>query len=657
MTQNDRTWLRLRISLLLCLVSLLFLVVFGRAYDLQVLQSKKLAGMAERQSQRIVPLVPKRGVLYDRKKEEMAVSVEVDSAFAQPAKMEDLRAAAQKIGPVLGQKPAALLGKLKKDEPFLWLQRGIAPEQRTAIEKHGLAGVDFLKETKRFYPQREVGVHVLGFAGLDAQGLEGVELAYNEFIRGEPGFMVVSKDALGRSISPQSLPFRQSLEGSDILLTIDNHIQYIVEKELSKAVQACSAKGGMAVVMNPRTGEILAMAVQPSFDPNQFSSSPPQVRKNRAITDTFEPGSTFKVFLLAAALEEQVTSPKEMFFCENGSYAVGGRVIHDVHKYGWLSLSDVIKVSSNIGASKVGRKLGKNKLHRYLKNFGFGGKSGVDLPGEVSGFLAAPRYWSEIALANISFGQGVSITALQLTAALSAVANGGVLMRPYVVKAVLEPNGTIVKENRPRPIRRVISAQTASRVAQILKTVMEDGGTGKTARLSGYESAGKTGTAQKALANGRGYSDKRTGSFYGFAPADNPEVVITVVIDEPQGTSYGGVVAGPAFKAIGEQILPCIGVYPQGVTYLTKAGPAGLPVGEGSGTPASAGAAGLELPEEPGVMPDFSGKSLRQVVLAGQRLGLDLKLVGTGKVVSQAPAPGHVLQGQTRGVVKFEPSS
>ena len=653
----SQTWLRFRITLLLCLFSFLFLVIFGRAYQLQVVQSKRLAAMADRQSHQIVQLVPKRGILYDRKKEEMAISVEVDSVFAQPRKVHDLKEVAQKIGPILGKRPGALWSVMKPEETFVWLQRGITPEQRAAVEKYKFPGVDFLKETKRFYPQGEVGVHVIGFAGLDAQGLEGVELGYDEFIRGEPGFMLISKDALGRTITPQSLPFRNSYHGCEIILTIDKNIQYIVEKELKRATQACSAKGGMAVVMNPRTGEILAMAVEPSFDPNHFSSAPPQVRKNRAITDTFEPGSTLKAFLLATALEEQVASPKEMFFCEDGSYLVGGKVIHDVHKYGWLSLGDIIKVSSNIGASKVGRKLGKNKLYRYLKNFGFGGKTGVDLPGEVSGFLAAPRYWSEVGLANISFGQGVSSTALQLTAALAAVANGGVLMRPYVVKAVLEPNGNVLKENRPKALRRVISQETASTVTQILKTVMEEGGTGRTARLSGYESAGKTGTAQKALPNGRGYSDKRVGSFIGFAPADNPQLVITVIVDEPQGSSYGGVVAAPAFKAVAEQVLPYTGVYPKGVTYLTKVGPSRLPAEEPPMPPSSVQPVSLGISEEPGVMPDFSGKSLRQVVLTAQRLGLDLKLVGSGRAVSQNPPPGQVLQGQNRGVVKFEPMS
>jgi cell division protein FtsI (penicillin-binding protein 3) len=657
MKQPPPTWHRTRIVLLLCIFSCLFLVVFGRAYHLQVIQSEWLAAMAARQSERIVQLIPKRGILYDRKKEEMAISVEVDSVFAQPGKVQDLRAVAQKIGPVLGKRPTALLGKLKERESFVWLQRGITPEQRTAIEKYDFKGIDFLKESKRFYPQGELGVHVIGFAGVDAKGLEGVELEYDEFIRGEPGYMIISRDALGRSITPQSISYRQSLDGCEVILTIDKNIQYLVEKELKKAVQAWSAKGGMAVVMNPKTGEILALALQPTFDPNHASQSSDEVRRNRAIADTFEPGSTFKVFSLAAALEERVASPREMFFCENGSYLVGGKTIHDAHKHGWLSLSDIIKVSSNIGASKVGQKLGKNRLYRYLKSFGFGAKTGVDLPGEVPGILTTPRTWSEVGLANISFGQGVSVTALQLTSSLAALANGGVLMKPYVVKAVLGPDGGVLKENQPKMVRRVVSPETTGTVVRILKTVMDEGGTGRAARLTDYEAAGKTGTAQKALANGRGYSEKRVGSFFGFAPLDNPQVAILVVIDEPQGNSFGGVVAAPAFKAMSEQVLPSMGVYPRGVTYLAKAGSARTARREENISPVPAQRAPVGVAEEPGVMPDFAGKTMRQVMLTAQRLGLDLKLVGSGKAISQNPPPGQVLQGQTRGVVKFAPES
>lgn len=656
-----QTWLRFRITLLLCLFSLLFLVVFIRAYQLQVSHSQKLAALAERQYQRIVSLVPKRGTIYDRQKKEMAISMEMDSVFVQPAKVPDLKEAAQKIAPALGKRPEMVLKKMKEDKPFIWLERGIHPAQRAAIEKLDLEGVDFLKEARRFYPQGEVGAQVIGFAGLDSQGLEGVELGYDELLRGEPGYVLISKDGLGRAIIPGDPGVQRSEEGCEIILTIDRNIQYIAEKELKSAVQACSAKGGMVVVMNPKTGEILAMAVQPSFDPNRFAAFPAQVLKNRILTDSFEPGSTFKVFLLAAALEERAVGLNDVFFCENGTFTVGGKIIHDVHKYGWLSVGEIIKVSSNIGASKVGRKLGKGKLHRTFKNFGFGHKTGIDLPGEVPGSLPAPQYWSEVGLANISFGQGISVTALQLTAALSAVANGGVMMRPYIVKSVQERGGNVLKENQPKALRRVLSQETAKSIGLVLKTVTEEGGTGKAANLSGYETAGKTGTAQKASTTGRGYSDKRMGSFIGFAPVDNPQVVVTVIIDEPQGIRYGGVVAAPAFKAIGEQVLPYMGIYPKGVTYLVQEVSRDLspprPSGDDPKTESSAAPSkGSEILEEPGVMPDFSGKSIRQVIQISKKLGLNLKLEGSGRAVAQTPAPGQVLQGETRGNVRFQPN-
>jgi len=652
-------WLRIRIAFLLCLFSFLFLVVLGRAYQLQVMQSHKLAGLAERQHQRVVPLVPKRGILYDRKREEMAISIDVDSVFAQPGKMQNPVEAARKIAPVLGKKPEAILKKLREEKPFVWLERGITEEQRLAVEKLGIEGGDFLREAKRFYPQREAGSHVIGFAGVDSQGLEGIDLVYDELIKGDPGYILIAKDALGRPISPESPGMRQSQNGCEILLTLDRNIQYIVERELKKAVQGSSAKGGMAVVMHPKTGEILAMATYPSFDPNRFSAYSAHLLKNRNITDTFEPGSTFKTFLLAAVLEEGIASPKDVFFCENGTYTVGGRVIHDVHKYGWLSLGEIIKVSSNIGTSKVGRKLGRGRYYSYLKSFGFGNKTGIDLPGETTGFLPALQDWSEVGLANISFGQGISLTTLQLTNALAAIANGGSLMRPYVVKAVMDPAGNVLKENRPKVLRRVISTETARTVTTILKTVTEEGGTGKSAAVPGYEIAGKTGTAQKALANGRGYSDKRIGSFIGFAPAENPQAVITIIIDEPEGVRFGGVVAGPAFKAIAEQILPYLGAYPKGTTYLV-AGGKGKTVpaapAEVQSSSVTAQVRGEDFPEARGVMPDFSGKSIRQVVQTAQRLGLELKFVGSGRAVAQTPPPGHILQGEMRGVVRFQPS-
>lgn len=660
MKASAKKWMPGRFFFLFILFSALFLIIFFRAFQLQVWQSSQLAKLAERQYQRVVPLIPKRGVLYDRRREEMAISMEVDSVFAQPKKVKNIKEAALKIGRILGKKPEGIRQKLAEDKPFVWLQRWITPAQRSALESLQIEGIDFLKEAKRFYPQGEIGAQVIGFAGLDSKGLEGVELGYDEFIRGQPGYILIPKDALGRPIMSPNSNFRQAEEGCDVVLAIDKNIQYMAEKELKKAVQNCGAKGGTVIIMEAATGEILAMASYPSFNPNNFQAYQPQVFKNRSVTDAFEPGSTFKVFLLAAILEEGLASLRDVFFCENGSYHVGGKVIHDVHKYGWLTLGDIIKVSSNIGASKLGKKLGREKFYRYLEEFGFGKKTGIDFPGEVSGNLPPFSSWSEVGLANISFGQGISLTALQLTAAMAAIANKGLLMRPYVGKVIQRKDGVILKENRPKVVRRVISPETANTVTAILKTVTREGGTGKAAFLPGYEVAGKTGTAQKAFLSGRGYSEKRIGSFIGFIPADNPRVVISVIIDEPQGISYGGVVAAPAFKAIAEQILPYMGIYPQGVTYLVQAVPKNDSSPRDNKSSSSFnpfnGAKNDEQLGERGVMPDFHGKSMRQVMQMAQRLGLDLKLVGSGRAVDQTPPPGEIIQGDKKGIVKFQPA-
>lgn len=657
MKAAERKWPSFRLVFLLIFFSLLFLIIFFRAFQLQVLKSSQLAKLAERQYQRIVPLIPKRGILYDRRKEELAISIEVDSVFAQPKKIKNIEEAALKIGRILGKKPGKLRQKLQEEKPFVWIQRWITPAQRLAIENLNIEGIHFLKEAKRVYPHREMGAHIIGISGLDSKGLEGVELGYDEFLRGEPGYILIPKDGLGRSIISQNPDFRRAEEGCELILTIDKNVQYVVEKELKKAVQACGAKGGMALVMEPKSGQIFAMAVQPSFDPNHFQVYHPGVLRNRIVADTFEPGSTFKTFLLAAMLEEKVASPRELVFCENGSYHIGGKVIHDIHKYGWLTMADVLKVSSNIGASKLGRKLGKEKFYQYLKEFGFGKKTGIDLPGEVSGFLPHYSTWSEVGLANISFGQGISLTALQLTVAMAAIANKGMLMRPYIVKVVQSKDGEIIKENRPKFVKRIISPATADSVTKILKLVTQEGGTGKAANVPGYEVAGKTGTAQKALISGRGYSEKRIGSFIGFVPADDPRLVISVIIDEPQGISYGGVVAAPAFRAIAEQVLPYIGVYPKGVTYLAKANHHSHD--QLGGVAKDARPPKLEKETDsrlsPEVMPDFHGKSMRQVLQMAKELGLELKLVGSGRAVAQMPSPGETLSADKKGIVKFQP--
>ena len=351
------------------------------------------------------------------------------------------------------------------------------------------------------------------------------------------------------------LGFEDFLTGNSVVLTIDKTIQYTAEKELAVAVRKSGAKGGTAIVMDPKSGEVLAMANYPQFNPNDLSSTSQAALKNRAIVDTYEPGSTFKVFLLAAALEEGVVKPGDKFNCENGSMELAGKVIHDTHKHGALTVREIMKFSSNIGSAKIAAKLGKERFYDYITSFGFGSPTGIELNGEGSGILRSMKTWSNLELATLSFGQGVSATPIQLTTAFSAIANGGYLMKPYLVKDILDRDGKVIKSNQPQIVKKVISGDTASKVTEMLRDVVAEGGTGTEAALNGYDVAGKTGTAQK-VSGGRGYREnKHVASFIGFVPAESPELVVLVAIDEPEGIQYGGIVAAPAFRAISETSL------------------------------------------------------------------------------------------------------
>ncbi len=552
-----------RILVIGFLFLLSYLVVLGRSFQLQVLRSETLRGRAERQQRKFTLSTPRRGRIFDREGQELAVSVAVDSIYAQPRKIFDRSAVARQLSPILRIPRRELLNKLSPERPFVWLSRRISPSQSLKIKALDLKGIGFIQENKRFYPNRTLAGHLLGFAGLDSQGLEGLELKYDHLIKGEPELFLTERDARGHTIFPRGGNLLRSSEGNDLYLTIHKGIQYIAERELKKAVLATRAKSGVVVVTNPLTGEVLALALQPEFNPNCFWRYQPSLWRNRAITDSFEPGSTFKVFLLAAAIEEAVAQPKDLFFCEKGSYEIGGNTIHDPREYGWLSLEQIIHFSSNIGASKIGEKLGKEKFYQYITAFGFGEKTGIDLPGEISGLVRPPRSWFQMGVRTISFGQGISLSPLQLISALGAIANGGRLMRPFVVKKIIDPRGTVIHTTKPRVIRRVISPKTARIVTKILTGVVKKNATGWRAALKGYEVAGKTGTAQKADIINGGYSEDRLlGSFMGFVPAKEPELAILVIIDEPQGKANGGLVAAPVFKRIAEKTLLILGAPP-----------------------------------------------------------------------------------------------
>jgi len=661
--RDDREkWTRLRIRAIGAVFVFLLMVTVARAFYLQIYEQERFAHLAEKQHLKVVQLIPSRGAIYDATNSALAVSVEMDSLFAEPRNIEDVPAVAARLAPVLGVPREQLEKKMQGNKGFVWLQRRLTPEVAAAVRKLEIDGLAFVKEPKRFYPNAEIGSHVIGFTGLDPEGLEGVERKFDSTLLGNTGYLVTERDALGRDVGTRGIMRQDASTGQSLALTIDKNIQYIAEKELATAVETSRAKGGIAIVMDPASGRLLAMANYPTFNPNAVARALPQAMRNKAITDSFEPGSTMKVFLIAAALEEKVVGANESFNCENGVYNIGGRTIHDTHKYGRLSVGEILKYSSNIGSAKIGSRLGPERLYGYLRNFGFGTRSNVDLPGEVSGYLRNKSQWYGVDLATISFGQGLSVSALQLTTAISAIANGGTLMQPYVVDRIMDSKGNVVKQFAPVSRQRVVSAETAKHVARMMEAVAAEGGTGTGASVDGYKVAGKTGTAQKADPVTKGYSlDKRTASFVGFVPAENPRLTILVVIDEPKTSPYGGVVAAPAFSAIARQSLCYLRVSPTQplknrgeVVEAKKAEPAGTTVAIADEVE--------DVPQESSardgmVMANFHGLSMRQALQLMEKRGLNVRLIGSGRVVEQSPSPGSRINPSDPVWVRLAPSA
>ena len=657
MRDRKEKWVRIRIRLIGGVFAFFFAITSARAFYLQVINKEKLVKLAEKQYQKIVPLTPVRGVIYDRNNAPLAVSIEMDSCYAEPRNIENIRETADSLSHLLGMPRVTLQKKLNGSRNFAWLLRRMPPDQARKIKELELDGIGFVKETKRFYPNGEVAGHVIGFTGLDPDGLEGIELKYNSTILGSIGYLVTERDALGRDINRKETVVTKASKGHNVTLTLDKNIQYITEKELAKAVTESGAKGGMALVMEPQSGRVLAMANYPGFNPNSFSQYSVSLLKNKTIVDSFEPGSTFKVFLIAAALEDKIVTPNEAFNCENGSFSIGGRTIHDTHKYGRLTVSEILKYSSNIGAAKIGSRLGQERLYSHLKDFGFGARSGIDLPGEAYGYLRDGSQWFGVDLATISFGQGVSATALQLATAVSAVANGGLLMKPYVVEKISDENGTELDRTSPQVLRRVISPETAVKMARMMEGVATEGGTGMNAAVEGYRVAGKTGTAQKVDPLTRGYSvDKRTASFVGFIPADNPRLTILVVVDEPKTSPYGGVVAAPAFGAIAQQTLCYLKVSPE-QSLKAKHESTETPTPAPADVSKAAAEGTINEGVEGAAMPDFRGMSMRQVLQAMGKRGLNVKLLGSGRATEQSPLPGQRIGPSDHVWVKFGASA
>ena len=546
------------IALFFLLLAFLALVVV-RLFSLQIRDHQRFTQKATQQYERRLPVTAKRGTITDRHGRELAVSLEAHSLYAHPTAVRDPRAAAAALAPILGQSRGEILKRLSPDKPFVWLQRKVPARQAEVLAGLTIPGFGLLPETRRSYPRGELAAHLVGFVGLDDAGLEGVEYQYDALLGGGPHFVTGRVDARGRILFRDEGPSRPA--PADLILTVDEVIQYVAERELKRAVAKAQAQAGTVLVLEPRTGEILALANVPTFNPNAFAQAPASSRRNRALADSYEPGSVFKVALAAAALQEGLVRPEELFFGEQGVIEVAGVKIRDHEKHGWLTFSQVMAQSSNVGAIKVGQRLGRSTYYSYLSGFSFGARTGVDLPGETPGLLRRPRDWSAVSIGALSIGQEVSVTSVQLAAAMAAVANGGELYRPHVVKAVRE-RGAPPREVPPQLIRRVISPETAHRLTAILVEAVERG-TGKAAAVPGYTVAGKTGTAQKLDRETGLYSrSKVVASFAGFVPAESPRLVILVVLDEPGVDRWGGFTAGPAFREIAREVLSYLNVPP-----------------------------------------------------------------------------------------------
>jgi len=551
-----------RIRKVLYTLIIAFALLCVRLVFVQLGAAKSLSNIASNQYRLVVPLLPKRGVIYDRNLKELAININLISIFAEPFKMKDKGIASQKLASVLGLSRDEIYKKLNQEKGFVWLGRKVSPDTARIVRALNIKGIDFIKEPQRAYPNGVIASHILGFTDMDNNGLEGLELKFDKYLKGVTGYRYTIRDAKQREVPGYEYKEIQPIDGDNLVLTIDSLIQSFAERELENGFKKYHAKGACIIVMDPFTGNVLALSNRPNFDPNNAKAAPPDFRRNRAICDFFEPGSSFKIVPASSLLEEKVVKPSDKFFCENGEYRWYGHTYHDHKPHGWLEFRDVIKYSSNIGTMKAAQRLGKDRLYKYIKKFGFGEKTGIELPGEVNGITTHPNTWSKLSLCSISMGQEVTVTALQLACAMSALANGGNLVKPRIVDMIQDSTGNVIQKFELKKPQRVISEETAREMRTILRSVV-DSGTAELAEVEGYFPAGKTGTAQKVEPNGVYSHSKFTASFIGFVPSDNPKFVIVVIMDEPRPFYYGGVVCTPVFKKVAAELMSYYKIWPK----------------------------------------------------------------------------------------------
>lgn len=647
--------MRARIVIILIFLSLLWVLMLGRAGYLQIvsqyLPNERLKALQKKQFETVVTLNPRRGDVVDRNGRELAVSMTTYSLFADPKLIEEPRKVARKLSQELGLPVRQIEEKLKKNKPgkkrFVWIERQLQKATRDAIDGYKFRGLGFIEESSRIYPNDRLLSHVLGFVGGDGQGLEGLELEYNDQLQAVSKRVSVHRDARGRPLIVNGQIFNQVPDGSDVQLTIDRELQYILEQELTQAVHEHEADSAVGIVLDAQTSEILAMANAPTFDPNHPSDFALDHKRNRAVTDSFEPGSTMKTFVIAGAMARGLIEPNTKFDCEGGVLHIGKRVIREAdtqHKFGLLTTSEILALSSNVGATKIAGKLGDEQLRQTLLSFGFGDKTGVDLPGEAKGILQ-PTPWHEHLLANISFGHGIAATPLQIANAYAAIASGGYLHQPYIVKSVRDHETGEVVDTKPVTLRRILNDDQVAKMKIMLTGVTADAGTGVNARVPGYPVAGKTGTAQKVKdrSEGRGYlRGGYVSSFAGFIPANDPKFVIYIVVDHPRKGYYGAAVAAPVFARVARFAVRHSGLAPVLISDnnvmpttkrdLSQSRPSVLPIESFAGTSQTASEAHTQKPGS-----------------ATQTLGTAAKVTLTAALGSGGTAPGATTSAASSG--------
>ncbi len=656
-----------RLLLLVLAGSLWAGAVVGRLGYLTIIRHHLYQTLAMRQQQRVITISPERGSITDRNGHELAVSLPVQSCYAVPPEVAQPALAAHLLAPILGIPERDLKKRLSSHHSFVWVDRLLSPDVVKRIEDLHLLGIHFQRETERFYPKRQLAAQVLGFVDIDGHGQAGIEYSLNKVISGRPGKLYVFADARRDYFRESERP---AVPGAKVELTIDENIQYMAESALTEAVKKTHAVAGTVLIMNPSTGAVLAMANWPTFNPNVPGRSSPEARQNRAISDIYEPGSTFKTVTISAALNSGAVTSNEVFNCQMGHILLAGRVIHDWHPFGMLTVGQVLMHSSDVGAIKIALRTGTQTFYHYMLAYGFGHKTGIDLPWESPGLLRPPRLWSATAIGSMAMGQSVGVTPIQLVRAVSAIANGGLLYRPRIVRRIIKGD-KVITPPEPAP-RRVISAGTAATMRHMMEGVVL-GGTGKFAQLDGYTTAGKTGTAQIVNPKTHRYSQTEfNSSFIGFAPVNNPAVVTLVVLEKPQGQPVykreGGWAAAPVFKQVMDQVMNYLGVPrdlpvqpPEQQAKLHRPEPRRAPHVAASAQPAKPMLASATATTTtarvapPGmlVMPSLMGKTVRQATEQCLRLGLSPQIRGGGVLVKQSPEPGRLIRTGTHVRMRF----